>query len=761
MEEKRIALSLFLVSFVSLALEAVLFRLFSFLFGHHFVSLIVALAILGYGASGSLSGFVGKKLKERIPFFFCLSLAFCLLAFALFPLDVYEFFVRPVQWIYLVVLLFLSFLPFFFHGLLQVFVFELFPGLFSSFYALNFLGSALGVGGAVLLLFVFDELKVILFLLAFLLFWSVKKYAKLWILAIAPLFFLPIQPFLSPYLPSRALLTIPDTELLRVYRSPAEIVEVFSAPHERLGLGLSPRFRGIPPQSFILVFDRTSPFSFPKDVDSGFLEHLLVRLPFEVVRPEKVLCIEEREGLAVYAAAFCHVRDIDFVTKSSLFAAFLRDFVPLFPARVRVALPRKFLSARDSFWDAIFVRVPVGRATVFPGSFSFEEDFLFTREGLEALLESLSPRGMVVFSLFLQNPPSVLPKMVLLLREVLGKRALQERMVVLKCLDFALLLLKKTPWSDGEKNQLSQLVRGFSFDFVYAPWGEEIERVFTTEKRYHNSVLLALEGKTGGLFDLRPSRDSRPYFLNFFSLRAIRITWEELGKRWLPFGGAGFLLVLLVLVIVGGFSTGFILLPSLWQRPGVSRNRLLCILGGICTGVGFMFVEIPLFVYLVILWGFPLYTFSLLLMVLLFFSGLGSLHVFRRKASLSLPFFRAYPFFLLACFFGLPFLGRYVLSLPPLCSFLFVLPFCALLGYLLGFPFPLLSERVRRLAPALFGEVFAWNGFFSVLSSLSAHLMLLFFGLWIAFLVAFLAYLFFSFSLCSLFSRERNEAYRS
>ncbi|MGQ9623303.1 MAG: hypothetical protein ACUVTO_07725 [Candidatus Caldatribacteriaceae bacterium] len=760
MERRRIALSLFLVSFVSLALEAILFRLFSFLFGHHFVSLIVALATLGYGASGSLSGFVGKKFKERISFFFCLSLVLCLLAFALLPLDVYEFFVRPAQWFYLVLLLFLSFLPFFFHGLLQVFAFELFPELFSSFYALNFLGSALGVGVAVLLLFVLDELKVILLLLALLLFWNAKKYAKLWVLAIAPFFFLPIQPFLSPYLPSRALLVIPDTELLRVYRSPVEVLEVFSAPHERLGLGLSPRFRDVPPQSFVLVFDHTSSSPFPKSVDPGFLGHFLVRLPFEVVHPEKVLCIEEREGLPVYAAAFCHVQNVDFVTRSPLFATFLKDFVPSFPARVHVALPRKFLSARHSFWDTVFVRVPVGRAAVFPGSFSFAEDFLFTREGLEALLESLSPRGMAVFSLFLQNPPSVLPKMVLLLRKVLGEGALRERMVILKCLDFALLLLKKTPWNNGERDKLSRLVREFSFDFVYAPWSEEMERVFTTEKRYYTSVLLALEGKTESLFDLRPPRDSRPYFLNFFAFRALGITREELGKRWLPFGGAGFLLVLLVLVIVGSFSTGFVLLPPLWQRPKVSGNRLLCILGGICTGVGFMFVEIPLFVYLVMLWGFPLYTFSLLLMVLLFFSGLGSLHVFRRKTFFSIPFSRMYPFLLLACFFGLPLLGKHVLPLPPLYSFLLVLPLCALLGYLLGFPFPLLSERVRRLTPTLFEEVFAWNGFFSVLSSLSAHLVLLFFGLWAALLVAFLAYVFFSFLLCSLFSRERDKTHR-
>lgn len=762
MERREVARLVFLVSFACLACETILFRLLAFLFGYHFVSLLVALATLGYGASGSLAPLLSQRFKRHVPYLFGISLLLCGVVFAFLPLDVYQFFVQPVQWVYLGVLLLVVFLPFFFHGLLQVVSFELFPESFPSFYALNFIGSALGVAGALLVLLFCDELHALFVLVVLLGLVGAKGKRRVLALSFLPFVFLPLRPFLSPYSPSRTLLLIPETKLLRMYRSPTERLEVFSSPYQRIGWGLSPLFRGIPPQAFTLVYDHTNAFSFPEKADPSFLQHLLVILPFEILRPEHLLVVEEREGLAVYAAAFCGVRGIDFVTKSSLFASFLKDSVPSFPAQVHVALPRKFITTGSSLWDMIFVRVPVGRATVFPGSFSFEEDFLFTVEGMESMFRALTPQGVGVFSLFLQNPPSVLPKLVLLLREALGEEFVRERLIVVKSLDFALVLVKRAPWREEEIEGISRFVRRLSFDFVYGPWSEgEMEQVFQTGKRYYEAVRAALEGKEFGLFDLRPSRDDRPYFVNFFRLRALRETLEGVGKRWLPFGGAGFLVVLFVLGVVGGFSAGFVLLPALWGKQHSSPYRVRFLLGGICTGTGFMFVEIPLFTYLGALVGFPLYAFSLLLVVLLFFSGLGSFSVFKRGSTFPRVLLYGHALVLLGCFLSLSFLRGTVLGFLPLLSFLCVLPVLALLGYFLGFPFPLLSQGVRCFAPSLFGEVFAWNGFFSVLSSLLAHTVSLFWGLRVAFLIAVFAYFSFSLLLGPFLPGERDKENRS
>ena len=762
MERKALAQRVFLVAFVCLAGEMVLFRLFAFLFGHHFVSLPVALATLGYGASGTLSPLISERFRRFVFPLFGLSLLASIAAFLFLPLDVYQFFVRPLQWVYLGGLLFVAFFPFFFHGLLQITAFELFPEFFPSLYALNFVGSALGVGGAFLLLLVLDELRALFALLVLLIFAGNQGKKRLFALCFLPFLFLPLQPFLSPYAPSRAIAALPDTHLLGVYRNPAEYLEMFVSPHARSGLGLSPLFQGLPPESFILIYDHVTTAYFPQKVDSAFLEHLLVSLPFRAFRPDRVLVVEERDGLAVYAAWAAGVQAIDFVTRSSTFSAFLKEHVSFFPAHVHVGLPRKFIAARRTFWDMVVLRIPVGRATVFPGSFSLEEDFLLTVEGIKSLFQVLDTRGIVVFSFFLQNPPSVLPKLVLLLREVLGEEELRKRLLVVKSLDFALLLVKKIPWTQNDLESVFSLVRKYAFDFVYGPWGEgEMERVFQTGKRYYRAVCTALEGKGSKLFDLRPPRDGRPYFGNFLRLSALGEALKEVGKRWLPFGGAGFLVVLFTLAVIGGFSGFFILLPCFLRKRLPSRYRFRFSLGGVLTGVGFMFVEIPLIVYLHVLLGFPLYAFSLLLGVLLFFSGLGSFFVFRKGMAFSRFLLLSHAAVLLGCFLGLFGLREAFLGFSPLWSLCAVLPILALVGWFLGFPFPLLSQSIRCTAPHLFGEVFAWNGFFSVFSSLLAHLVSLFWGLWIALFFAVLAYLAFSLLLYPFFSGEGNKANRS
>ncbi|MEN3202319.1 MAG: hypothetical protein ABDK87_01135 [Atribacterota bacterium] len=754
MKQKMLAQLLFLVSLVCLAYETVLFRLFTFFFGYHFVSLLVALATLGYGASGVLSPYCPRSFKNMASSLFLGALLGSSVAFLFLPLDVYEFFVRPVQWVYLGFLLFVTFLPFFFHGLLQVTAFELFPELFPSFYAVNFAGSALGVLGALLLLSVCNEVHALFVLIVFLGLFVLEGRKRFVVFGLLPLLFFPLRPFLSPYSPSRALFTLPETKLLRVYRNPAEHLEVFATPYQRVGWGLSPLFQGIPPESLTLVHDHTDVSLFPRTVTSHFCEHLLIALPFSVCKPERVVIIEEKEGLAVYTASVLGVSNIDFVTQSPLFAAFLRDYVPSFPAKTHVAFPRKFVAAREFLWDLFVVRIPVGRATVFPGSFSFVEDFLLTVEGVQDLFRALTPEGVGVFSLFLQNPPSVLPKLVLLLREALGEMVVREQLIVVKGLDFALVLVKKVPWNEEEKKAIFQHVRDYSFDIVYGPWGEEeVERIFQTGKRYYQSVCKALEGRKDEFFDLRPSWDSRPYFRNFFSFRNLQGALGEVGKRWLPFGGAGFLAVLAVLSIVGGFSMVFVLLPTFLRKRGFSLPRFRFLLGGVCTGVGFMGIEIPLFTYLGMLIGFPLYSFSFLLSILFVFSGLGSLLVFKAGTRFPKGIFLGHAIFLLACLFGLYLLRGALVRLSPLISLFLVSPFLGVLGCFLGFPFPLLSQSVRRFAPDLFSEVFAWNGFFSVIASLLVHLMLVFWGLWNTFLVALVAYSLFSLLLYPFFSR--------
>jgi len=742
-EEKRLALALFLVSSGALAFETVLFRVFTFIFGYHFVSLLVALALLGYGIAGSFAPrFPGWFKNDALFYFGCFVISFWT-ALVFLPFDVYELFVKPYYFLSLCFLVLLSLFPFLAHGLLQVVAFERFPRRFPHFYGLNLLGSACGIALALLTLSVLSEARALLVLALLGFLGGLSRWRWLCLALVVCLLWLPLGMRLSPYLPSKSLLLVPETTLLATYRNPFEVLEVFSVPSMRVGSGLSVRFQGVPPSAFALVFDHHQLELFPREVTDDFLEALLFNLPLWNERYEKVLVVEGRGGLEAYVSWYAGVQEITLVTASQAFARFVEGLVPSFPARVVVASSRHFLERSEEMYDVIFLRVPVGRASVFPGSFSFVEDFLFTAEGARLLLERIREGGMVVFSFFLQNPPSLLPKLVSLLGSAYGKKELARSLVVVKSLDFALLLVKKAGWEKSEVVLLSEELEKHRFDWVYFPGGklEEMERVFDTGKRYARVVEeLLFKGEEGSVFDIRPATDLRPYFRNFFRFSQIRETWNNLRKRWLPFGGAGFLLVLVVLFMVVVFALVALFYP-LWRkrRKHLPKKAKLFIIASICTGAGFMFLEISLFVLLSLFVGIPLYTFSLLLVVLLVGSGSGSAWVQSQlEWGKTGKFAISHLLSLGGCLFLLVFFKEGLLTLP----FLVLVPLFVI-SFTSGMPFPWLSQKVHRTDPSLFPLIFAYNGFFSVVSSLLAHLLVVFWGLHWAFAVAFLAYLVF------------------
>lgn len=744
-EETRFSLSLLGVAAVALAVETLTMRIFSFIFEYHFVSLIISLALLGYGAAGSLYPFLPRWFKEHIPYFLALSLLLFAAGLVFLPLDIYQFWVNRYNWFYFATLLFLAFLPFFAHGSYQLYAFELYPSHFPRFYAANLVGSSLGIGISYLILLFLGELKALLFLALLSLVSATRvKKVPLFLLMIIGItfFFSPLEIYLSPYAPARAIREVEENQLIEVYHSPAELLEVFYTPYSRLALGLSSNFPDLPPPSWTLVYDKHQSQLFPVYPDFSLLTHTLYYLPVDVLSPREILIVEGRKGLEGYLASFLELEKLDWVISSPLFASFLKDY-PLFYSEPQVIFPRKFL-AQGRKYDLIFLEVPVAQAAVFPGSFSFQEDFLFTKEGIQSVFSSLSREGVAVFSLFLQNPPAVLPKLVNLVKESWEEGGrVEKHLMIIKNLDCALLMIKKSPWEEKELKKMKEKVKKECFDFIYYPdiKEEEAEIVFNTQKRYYRVVEGILQGEDiESTFDLRPPRDNRPYFSNFFRLRQLREAWVNLGKRWLPFGGSGFWLVVLILVLVIALAFFLILFPQKGEKGNIPSAVKILKGGGMLTGVGFMMMEISLFIKLEMIVGLPFYTFSLLLLVLLVFSGLGSWRMrrgldFREVKKLAW----LHPLVLFAYSGFLLLLEEKLLHLPIWGSLLVTFLPLAGVAYLCGLPFPLLSNLCSTFHPRFFGQVFAWNGFLSVISSLVVHLFSVFWGLEIPlFLVVFI-----------------------
>ena len=731
---------LFIISICALAVEMVLFRLFAFLVGFHFVSLIISLALLGYGASGTLYRFFPDSIKPLTPFFFIMGLIFILVGFVILPLDVYEFWTYLLYKLNLIVLIIFTFIPFFYHALYQIYLFDKYPERFPRFYSINLIGSAIGVIVGIVLLMVVNEVKSLVCVMGIgcIALLNQKKYFFPLAILTCVLLFIPLTLKISDYSPTRQLKLIPENQLLYTFRNPSQHLEVFSTPFTRAATGLSMRYREVPPSSYSLVYDHIQQQIFPNLPSQEFINHTLFSLPLRAFNPNEVLIIECNWGYEMFAT---HYADISttMITSSPLFRDFLETVQPPFSFEGKVAFPRKYLSQVQSQYDMIFLQVPIGNADIFPGTFSMKENYLFTIEGIRSVFEHLNRNGKLVISFFPQTPPMVLVKLLDMMTQVWGgPEQIKNRLVIIKNLDFALLITSKFPLTPNEIHVIGEEVSIYRFDFIYYPGiaEEEAEVIFQNQKANYRAVIDYFQDPFGTLqkshYQVGAPRDNKPYFSHFFKWEQFHDTFYNLGKRWLPFGGAGFLFVIFILLVITTLSLLFILIPGriLIRKKIQFAGRRGLELAAILTGAGYMLIEIPIIVQLEMIIGFPIYTFAVVLAVLLVFSGLGSRYVEKVQSDrLFHHLIYIHPLVLVGFFLFIHFFRNWLLGIPGIFSlFATLIPF-SVVAFLAGTPFPVLSRLAHRRNPEFFQVVFAWNGFMSVIASLLSHLAAIEYGI--------------------------------
>ncbi|MFQ5578005.1 MAG: hypothetical protein ACE5G8_13560, partial [Anaerolineae bacterium] len=209
---------------------------------------------------------------------------------------------------------------------------------------------------------------------------------------------------------------------------------------------------------------------------------------------------------------------------------------------------------------------------------------------------------------------------------------------------------------------------------------------------------------------------------------------QTLGKTWQPFGGSGYLVLLLLLGLVVVLSAGLILLPLAWRRDkrkgaaaiGRSFVSLRLFLYFALLGLGFLFVEISLLQRFILYLGQPAYAFAVVVSALLVASGTGSRFLSERvslRAALPLAaaLAMAYPALLPPLFkvtLALPFAGRVALAVAALFP----------LGALLGVPFPRGLALAEGASPGLTPWLWGINGCASVVSAVLAAMLALAWG---------------------------------
>ncbi len=250
----------------------------------------------------------------------------------------------------------------------------------------------------------------------------------------------------------------------------------------------------------------------------------------------------------------------------------------------------------------------------------------------------------------------------------------------------------------------------------------------------------------GYFHDLRPAWDDKPFFFDYFKMsRLLEATTQASWYEALPEFPVGHAILLSSLGQMILLATILILVP-LWplaRRGYAAPQKLRWFLYFAALGCGFMFVEISLMQKFTLFLGHPTYALSIVLSVILAFSGLGALTSSRVKAVT-----RPVMLVLLAAIVGLilldliaigPLLAQAIGLEWPLRILLTVL-ILAPTAFALGFPFPLGVRLLEQRAPVLIPWGWAINGFLSVAGSILSIMLAMAMGFSAVLLIAALIY---------------------
>jgi hypothetical protein len=777
---------LLLLSAAGLTFQVNLIRLFSVSQFYHFAFMIVSIAMLGYGASGTVLA-INKRLSERLPqqSLISLSLATAVSIMGSYilinrlPFDSFSIAWDSKQvWILIVQYGVLA-SPFFFNGMAVGSLLASYPHHSGRTYAVNLFGSALGCLFALLLpsylggegvvtlscgmatlaavvvlsdcnealiklrrsdrsvcsnleLLVYSLVAVVLFIfVSFDLSARARgKAGNSW-----------LELHLSPYKSLSYALQAPGADVVYQKWNSFSRIDLVSSPSIHSYPGLSYRYlQSLPPADGMTVDgDDLIPILRPTE-DMEFTGFLPVALAYQLRPGAEALLLEPRGGPDIQVALEQGAQRITVVEINPLIVSAAGEVYDDPRLQVVIESGRSFLRWTSQRYDVIVLSLTNSYHPVRSGAYSLAEDYRYTVEAFQDALNHLKPDGVLVAARWLQTPPSESLRTFALAVEAVercsGNPHLQ--IVALRGYNIATLLVKNSPFTTAELIELRQFNADRAFDLIYAPDIKPQEvNLFNIlpEPVYYQTFMELLNSPSrvdfyrSYAFNVNPPTDDHPFYGHFFKWSQAGQIFAEMGKVWQPFGGAGYFIVLALLALAVLMAGILILLPAAVssQTRSATVPALAHLVYFGLIGFGFMLVEMPLIQRFILFLGHPAYAVTAVLFSLLAFSALGS-H-FSARTSLQLAIGGLVALLLIAPRL-LPGVFQMTLGLPLTVRLGVTALVIAPIGFLIGIPFPGGIKRmlVDPERSSSIPWIWAVNGAASVVSSVLATLLALSFG---------------------------------
>jgi predicted membrane-bound spermidine synthase len=721
--------AIFLASFSLIAFEITLSRFLSVLLSYHYVSFILSLALLGLGLGGMFIHMIRPQIPRGEKRFRVLTLWASLFSISI-PVSI--LLITEVGYIQEIPLAisfygFLLLIPFFFAGVLLAEIYRIFPVISGNVYGLDLMGAATGSLGSILFLNTFGGIHTnfvlggVASLAAVLLaMGKMGKGYKEWFLSVIcflislTLVGVTLMGVYHPDLPIGKDSAKEIHEALFPFEG--KIAETRWSAFGRTDLVKYNRF----PDHMDIYIDGTagsSMYRFNGDINQpGPAVHHLQDsfpgyFPFLHLREEEknnALIIGPGGGRDILLSLMAGVQEItavevnkdlvNIVFKYSEFnGGIYKDFEKV---KIVVDEGRNFIKRQRESYDIIFLSLPVTNTSRSLEGYSLTENFLFTTEAIQDYLNHLTEEGRLI--VVGHNDAEILRLLSISLTALRRKgtdhtQGMTQTYIVSSGEYLVFVLKKKAFTPEGIFRAYQAMIQmGFDPQSSYFPYIRKLGVL--------NPALIALEaGKISlselekrvgdGGYDVRAVTDNRPFFYKL----EIGIPKTISMALW----SSMFLLLLMTTIpliftrrrpITQKETTEFKTNPI----PVVIKPVLLFSM----LGMSFMMMEISLTQRFMLLLGQPVVSLATLLFSLLGGAGIGSIWSGRvgleklvkgiSKTSLGITL-------VIICYaFLLPLIFDQLLGLDLIYRLILSIFLCAMLGFLMGVPFPLGIRWLRE-----------------------------------------------------------------
>jgi hypothetical protein len=755
-------LAVFLISLIIIFVEITLMRELALRYWEHLAWLVVSIALLGFGASGTVLVLLHRYLHASKPTLqfasllgMSLSMPISLWLGDMVDLNLIQMVWQPSIVLRIGLLQLALGIPFFFGGIFIGLVLQDRPEHIPGHYAASFLGSGAGGLAVLPLLYWFAPRLMIIgcgivILATSLLYVQTKLKTGYWLFTAVLLTIIVWQiPHASRISDDKdlpQLLAMPESSIVAKRYSPQGKLELIEAPafHAAPGLALN-NIEPVPPQRFITVdaqiVDTIYQTASPDDF--AFLDQTTQALPYRLNHFDHALIVDDA-GISHLALALYHrVGTVTNLISNGVLADLeMKELSSLNPYIHKVAqisfinrTVRGYLRKSTQQYPLIIFPT-IGTD---PGGLSAAAaDSLLTQETLRLCLSHLDKQGVLALSTFVHSPPReslrLLNMLVAALREI-GKEP-QRHIAIIRNWATVTIVASKRPLTKQQINRIRLFCLQRRFDLVWLPdlMPDEVNRYHQFQNAdYHLAATLLLGQQNSQfvanyIYDLSPPDETKPFFHHFSRWRGIRELKLQLGKRGRVYSELGWLLLIAAFCQALVLAFICILLPLIPAigLPGKKTEKIAVLGFFSAIGLGFMLLEMGFLQRLTVYLAHPVYAAATVLSGFLFFGGIGSIISSRLPEPLLLTHRNLGFAIVMVGSTILVLCDRFLQSTEAsglVSRMVLAFALIAPLAILMGMMFPLGLKRVGRSQDQLIPWAWSANGFSSVIATIAAPIL--------------------------------------